>query len=186
VSAEVRTRSGTGLGTLLAVIAVGALAVGIVSAVGSQVTSGATETGAGAYVTEHPLAYWGWHATELTTIPAAVPPAVSTTVGAPTHIGRVAASYVINAAVAGQTAVAWVFEESTAAPDRTELAITFVDGLSSAATTITVYLETAPRAPGAALTFTFYWDAGTFAPESLEIETMTGTVQACTAVGDCP
>jgi hypothetical protein len=170
----------------LAVVALGVLAIGIVAAVGTQISNGGTETGAGAYVSEHPLAYWEWEGTALGTIPAAVPPAVSTTVGAPTRMPRGGATYVINPSEAGQTSVEWTFEETTAAPGRTELAITFVDGLTSAASSITVYLETGFRAPGTAVTYSFYWDAGTFAPAALDIETMSTTVQACTAIGTCP
>lgn len=175
----------SGVWTFLAVVAVGALALGIAAGVATQITNGGVETGAGAYVTEQPLAYWEWRETAIGTIPTAVPAAVSTTVGAPTRLARFGGSYVLNAAVAGQTSVVWTFEETAGAPARTELVLTFVDGLTPPARTVTVYVETAVRI-GATVAFTFYWDAGTFAPGALDIETMTTTAQACTAVGTCP
>ncbi len=185
VNPAVRRPGRLGLLGFLAVIAVGSLAVGLVGAVGTQVTNGPVETGAGAYVTEHPLTYWEWVETALGTVPAAVPGRASTTVGAPTVLGLEAASYAIDPAVSGQPSVIWTFAETPATPARTELALTFVDGLADPATTVTVYLETAVRAPFLTLEFVFYWDAGAFAPTALDIETMSATVVACPAIGDC-
>jgi hypothetical protein len=186
VSASARRPHHPALYALFSSIAVVLIAIGFAAGLGSQITKGSMETGQGAYVTERPLAYWTWHATVLGTIPAAVPPRASTTSGAPTLLPRVGRSYTINAAVAGQTSVAWTFQQTTAAPRAAELVITFVDGLSSTTSTIVVYVETNARALAAPARFVFYWDAGAFAPGTLTIETMTATVQACAAIGNCP
>jgi hypothetical protein len=161
-------------------------AFGVAAGLGGQITSGGPETGQGAYVVEHPLAYWTWRSTQLATIPGVVPARVSLVAGKPTVLPRGGRSYTINAGVAGQTSVFWTFQQTTTAPRSTELKITLVDGLTAPASTIVVYVETSARALGVAANFLFYWDAGTFAPASLVIETMTATVEACTGIGVCP
>jgi hypothetical protein len=171
---------------ILAVTTVVVTALGLVTGLGTQITSGGPETGQGAYVAEHPLAYWTWRSTQLGTIPGVVPGRASIAAATPTVLPRVARSFTINAGVAGQTSVSWTFQQTTTAPRSTELKITLVDGLASPTTTIIVYVETNARALGVAANFVFYWDAGTFAPGALVIETMTSTVQACTAIGVCP
>jgi hypothetical protein len=171
---------------LCVAVGVALSAIGISMGLGSQVSEGASETGQGAVVTEHPLTYWTWHATLLGTIPTPAPRLVSIAKALPSLLPRFPRSYTLNAAVAGQTSVAWSFQQTTGAPLTTELMITFVDGLTSPTSTIVAYVETGIRLLGVATTFTFYWDAGTFAPGSLSIETMTATVQACTAIGVCP
>ena len=176
----------TGLLVALVAMLVGSSAVGLAAAVSTQIGPGATETGQGAYVTEHALTYWTWHETVLTTIPAPAPARAATTVAAPTVLPRGARTFSINAATGGQVAVEWTFDELTTVPRNTELMITFLDGLTSPATSITVYVETNARAPIDTTPYVFYWDAGTFAPATLVVETMTTTAVACTAVGNCP
>jgi hypothetical protein len=171
---------------VLIAIAVTFTDFGVAAGLGTQINQGAPETGQGAFVTEHPLTYWGWQSTVLGTIPRPAPPAVSLNVRAPTLLPRGGRAYAINPAVAGQTSVAWTFQKTTAAPRATELVITFVDGLVQPTTTITVYVEINIRGIGTAATYLFYWDAGTFAPGAFEIETMSKTVLACTAIGVCP
>ncbi|MGA8543321.1 MAG: hypothetical protein WB947_07300 [Thermoplasmata archaeon] len=172
---------------VLVAIAITVTGFGVAAGLSTQVSLGSTESGQGSSVTEHPLAYWTWGSTQLGTIPARVPAAVSLVATAPTLLPRAAGrSYAINAAVARQTSVVWTFDELTTAPRSTELMITFVDGLSGAATTIVAYVETRAAAPAGTLAFIFYWDAGAFAPTGLAIESMTATVQACTAIGTCP
>jgi len=174
------------LWALVMAIAVTVTAFGVAAGLSTQVIKGAPESGQGSFVTEHALAYWSWHSTVLGTIPVVVPRQISIVVTAPSVLPRGGRSYTINTAVAGQTSVAWTFQEATTAPRTTELKLTFVDGLVPPTSTIVVYVETSTRAPGAAVSYVFYWDAGTFAPNSLAIETMTATIQACTAVGTCP
>jgi hypothetical protein len=179
--------SGTpGAFTVVLIVAAVFASLGIAAAVGTQITPGPTETGQGAYVTEHALPYWVWHETALTTIPPFVPGRVSTTVTAPSVLPRGAASYTINAGVAGQTAIAWTFDETAGAPRLTEIAITFLDGLTPPATSVTIYVETNFAAPPGTVAYVFYWDAGTFTPGGLDIETMTATALACPAIGTCP
>lgn len=174
-----------GLWAVLAGAIATVAAVGLAAGLATQITYG-SETAQGASVTEHPLAYWTWHETILGTIPAPVPARVSAAEATPTVLPRGARSYTIDAATAGDTAVAWTFDLQTTMPRSMELMLTFADGLSGPVSTLTVYVETPVRAPGAAVAFTFYWDAGTFAPGTLVIETMTGTAVACAAVGNCP
>ena len=171
---------------VLVAVGVALTSLGVAAALGTQVLQGTVESGQGAYVAEHPLTYWTWHETALGTIPAPAPARASVTAGAPTVLPRFRGSYTIDASVAGQVSVSWTFQQTTAAPVATELLITFVDGLGPPTSTVSVYVETNARALGAPATFVFYWDAGTFAPGSLVIETMTVTVQACTAIGVCP
>jgi hypothetical protein len=171
---------------LLAAIVVTVTTFGVAAGASSQVTQGPAETGQGAFVNEHPLAYWSWHSTTVGTIPQPVPPPVSVVAHTPTRLPRVARSYSINGAVAGQPSVAWTFIEAVTAPRLVELMITFVDGLTGPASTIMVFVELSFRAPAGPVAFVFYWDAGTFAPGSLSIETMTATVQTCAPIGTCP
>jgi hypothetical protein len=171
---------------LLAAISVTVTTFGIAAGLSTQVTRGVPETGQGAFVAEQPLAYWAWHATQLGTIPVRVPARASVAVNTPTLLPRGGRSYTINAGVAGQTSVAWTFDETVGAPRSTELVITFVDGLTQPTSTIIVYVETNARAPGFPAAYVFYWDAGAFAPGALAIETLSATVQACSAIGTCP
>jgi hypothetical protein len=172
---------------LLIAIAVTVTGFGVAAGLSTQVARGNPETGQGSAVTEHPLTYWMWAATQLGTIPATVPVRASLVAATPTILPRVVSrSYTINAAVAGQTSVAWTFDELTTAPRSTELMITLVDGLTTAAASITVYVETSARVPFGTVAFVFYWDAGAFAPTGLAIESMSATVTACTAIGTCP
>ena len=181
-----RRTSRAALAALLVAIAVTVTAFGVAAGVSTQIARGSSETGQGAFVSQHPLTYWTWVSTQLGTIPAVVPRLVSTTVTAPTVLNRGGRSFTINPGVAGQPSVAWSFQQAVTAPVSTELKITFVDGLAGPVSTIVAYVETNARALGAPATFVFYWDAGAFAPTSLSIETMNATVLACTAVGTCP
>lgn len=160
-------------------------ALGLAAGVATQITYG-SETAQGAAVTEPTLAYWTWHETAVGTIPDPVPARVSAAEATPTVLPRGPRSYTINAATADDPAVAWTFDLQTTAPRSTELMLTFVDGLSAPVTTVVVYVETPARDPLLAVAITMYWDAGTFAPGQLVIETMTATAAVCTAVGNCP
>jgi len=186
MSATDRPAARNGVLGVLVALGLTLAALGVTAAASTQINPGGTETGVGAYVTEHALTYWTWHETSLTTVPAPVPVRASTTVGTPTVLPRGARTYTINAAVAGDAAVAWTFYETTAAPRASEIAITFTDGLTAPVTSVTIYVETSFRAPIATVAYVFYWDAGTFAPGSLVVETMTTTAVACTAIGTCP
>jgi len=168
-----------------AVVAIAAL-LGATLAAPATVTSGTPEQGLGGYVGDQTPAYWPWESTYLLTIPTPVPGQVSVTVGAPTVLAARSESFTINAATAGATALRWVFDQATTVPHLTELELRFVSGLTTPAVTITVYVETRGLAPPGIFTYTFYWDAGTFAPSGITVESMVATVLACTSVGHCP
>jgi len=184
-----RGPSGPGWGLSLAAVAVAAI-LGIVGGftlgAATQVTQGPVENSQGAFVAQQGTAYWTWHATILTVIPTPAPGLASGTVGAPTRLPAGGASYVIGPSTAGAEAVRWQFTEGTTTPASTELEFRFVAGLSGPSSAIRVYLETQAAIPGFATTYFLYWDAGTFPPASLTIETMQVTVLACSAVGTCP
>jgi hypothetical protein len=174
---------------LIAVVAVAALVftvIGWSDGAPATVGPGATEQGQGADVGEKTPVYWPWEETQLWSVPTPAPTRVSTALATPTLLPAAAASYVINPATAGNASVRWTFEETTAAPLSTEFELKFTDGLSRAAVSITVYLETRPTAPTAAVTFILYWDAGTFAPAGITVQTMQVLVQTCTSIGHCP
>lgn len=182
-----RTRvTDLGLLALATVVLVGAAGLGEVLGAPTTISEGAAEQGLGAYVGDQSPAYWTWQSSALVTIPAAVPGAASANPATPTILPAGAAGYTINAATAGHPAVRWVFRETTATPASTELELRFVVGLTNTAAHITVYVETQAAPPGAAHNYRFYWDAGTFAPTAITIETMEATVLACAAVGNCP
>lgn len=159
---------------------------GLAAGASTQILAGSAEAGQGAVVSEQGLTYWGWHATDLGTLPTPVPARASLAVAAPTPLPRFGRSYTINPSVAGQTGVEWVFQETVTAARSTELVLTFFDGLNPPGTTITVYVETNARAPPGTVTFNFWWDAGAFSPSALTIESLTATVEVCTAIGTCP
>jgi len=151
----------------------------------ATVGPGATEHGQGADVGERTPAYWVWEAAQILAMPA--PPALlSTSSAAPTVLPAASTSYRMNPATAGNTSVRWEFHETTATPTSTELELRFTDGLTRAATTITVYLETQPTALGATLTFFVYWDAGAFGTSGVTVQTMQVNVLVCTGIGHCP
>ncbi len=160
--------------------------LGSVLAASAQVTSGTAERGQGAYVSETGQAYWTWRDSQIRVVPTPVPAAVSLLAAAPTRLPGAPTSYMINAGVAGATAVRWQFTEATTAPVSTELELRFAVGLSATAVHITAYVETQAAHIGAAIVFTFYWDAGAFAPGTITIETIQATVLVCTSIGTCP
>jgi hypothetical protein len=152
----------------------------------ATVGPGTTEHGQGADVGERTPAYWIWVAAQIWGMPAPPPSLLSTSSLAPTVLPGASVSYRMNSATAGNTSVRWEFHETTAAPTSTELELRFTDGLTRAATTITVYLETQPTALGAPLTFFVYWDAGAFGPTGVTVQTMQVNVLVCTGIGTCP
>jgi hypothetical protein len=152
----------------------------------ATVGPGTTEQGQGADVGEQTPAYWEWEAAQIWSMPTPVPGLVSTSSPAPTVLAATSSSYRINSATAGNTSVRWEFLEKTTAPSSTELELRFTDGLTRSATSTTVYLETGPGTLGAQLTFFLYWDAGSFGPSGVTIQTMHVDVLVCTGIGHCP
>jgi hypothetical protein len=115
-----------------------------------------------------------------------VPPALSTTAGAPTRLPAASSGFTINPATPGAAGVRWEFQETRAAPVSTELELRFLVGLTGPAAAVTVYLETQTAIPRGGLVFYLFWDAGTATPTAITIETMQVAVLACPAVGNCP
>jgi len=180
---------GPGWGLTLSAIAVATL-LGVVGGftlgAATQVTKGPVENSQGAFVSQQGTVYWTWQATILMAIPTPVPAAASTVVTAPTGLPAGGTSWVINPSTAGAESVRWEFHEGTTTPASTELEFRFVAGLNGPSSSIRVYLESQAAVPGATVTYYLYWDAGTFPPASLTIESMQVTVLACTSVGHCP
>lgn len=166
-------------GTILAVAALAAPTV---------ISAGGSENGAGAYGGQSALAYWTWQSSGFRSMPGGLA-LLSTTVGTPTLLPRVATGttmYRINAATAGQSAVLWSFSMTTAAPLSTEIELRFVAGTSGSPTHITAYVETPNPGAGAAITFSFYFDAGTAPANGFTVETAQAVALACPTVGNCP
>ncbi len=177
-------RGGSGLGVTLALVVL-VSTLGLTLGAGT-LGPGRTETGAGSYSSEAPLAYWTWEGTKSADVPTPAPATASTTEDAPTLLARAARSYGVSALTAGQPAIDVEWEETTAAPRSTELVLTFVLGTTTSAVTIHLYVETRAGPLVGDVLFQFYWDAGTATPTDLTIGTAQATAQACTAVGDCP
>lgn len=173
-------------GGIAATILIVSAAVGTVVGASAQFGAGATEKGQGAYVSESNPAYWVWQSTLLGTIPTPLPGLISLRAAAPTLLPVASTNYRIDAATVGNTSVVWQFQEATTAPHSTELELRFTAGLSGTAVKITGYVETRAVAILAALTFTFAWDAGAFAPGVVTVESMQVSVLVCTAIGTCP
>ncbi len=169
-----------------AVVLVGSMALGSVLGASALFGPGSTEDGQGAYVSESTPAYWTWQETLRGTIPAPVPAAVSLAAHVPTLLPALATAYRLAPATAGNNSVRWVFQEATTTPRLTELELRFTVGVAGSTVKITAYVESATTVLGAALDFTFYWDAGTAGPTAVTVATMQATVLVCTAVGVCP
>jgi hypothetical protein len=152
----------------------------------AQVTYGATEQGGGADAGATVLTYWTWAATQIWGMPAPLPTAASNKVAAPTVLPAAGTSYRTGPATSGNTSVRWEFSETTAAPGGKEIELRFTVGLSAASVSFRLYIETQGAPPTTAQTYYFYWDASTFAPARLTVETMQVTALACTAIGVCP
>jgi hypothetical protein len=152
----------------------------------ATVGPGTTEQAQGVDVGEQTPAYWVWEAAQIWSIPAPLPTLLSTVSGTPTLLPAASGNLRINPATAGNTSVRWGFTETTSAPGSTELELRFTDGLTRAAVMITVYLETRPGALAAALSFFTYWDAGSFGPTGITVQTLQVDVLVCTGIGHCP
>jgi hypothetical protein len=163
-----------------------ALALGSVLAASATFGLGKSEEGQGAYVGETGLTYWQWRANAVDTIPTPVPGAVSHVVTAPTVLAGASTSYMINTGKVGNTSVRWEFRETAAAPLSREIELRFTDGLTAIAVKITAYIETRATGIFGPILFYFYWDAGTFAPGSVTVESMQVVALVCSAVGVCP
>ena len=67
-----------------------------------------------------------------------------------------------------------------------ELSFTLSTGVGPTITTVTVYVVTQAAVPGAPVTFGFYYDLGSAAAATIQLNSVTEIAQQCSAVGTCP
>ncbi len=153
-----------------------------------QVTNSTTETGGGNYHATNSIAYWTETAVGVSTQPGTLPTALSTTVGTPTVLAAAATNYAVNTPTLNDLAHYWKFSEATTAPVSTEVELQFTvsTGVSPTITQVTVYVETQTTAPGAAITFTLFYDLGSAASGTITLNAVTEISQQCGSVGTCP
>lgn len=120
--------------------------------------------------------------------PAPVPVALSSAVGAPTRLPMAAASFALDAGVAGHSALEWTFSETVGMAVNQEVELAFVIhyavGGVPDTVSLTLYVESQATAIAAALTFDLYWDAGAAAGVAFVSESQIS--QGCVALGSCP
>ena len=152
------------------------------------ITNGPALSGSGTYHGTAAIAWWTETDAGVGIQPAVLPATVSGVVTAPTVLAGAAANYGVNAAVANDVAQYWKFSEATTAALNTELELGFTvsTGAGPTVTTLTVFVETQAGAPGAAITFTFYYDLGSPAGGTITLNSVTEISQLCSAVGTCP
>lgn len=152
------------------------------------VTQGAAITGGGTYHGTAAIAWWTESGAGVSVQPAVLPTTLSAAVGAPTVLAGAATNYGVNAAVANDVSQYWKFVEATTATVNTELELAFTvsTGVAPVVTTLVVYVETQAAAPGAAITFGFYYDLGSAATATITLNSVTEISQLCSAVGTCP
>ena len=166
---------------LLAVLAAFGMAASL------TITSGPPLAGGGEYHATNSIAWWTESDVGVSIQPTVLPTTVSATVGTPTTLVA-GTAYGINAAVAGDVGQYWKFTEATTMTINTELELSFTvsTGAGPTITTTTVYILTQAAAPGAAVTFAFYYDLGSAATATIQLNSVTEIAQQCSAVGTCP
>ncbi len=164
-----------------------AVVVGLTLAVSFHVGSSPEEVGAVVSPTEF-LAHWQFVGSAASTTPTPLPRVWSATVGAPSHLGRVSASALLNAGASGDVAALWTFNATIGIAASTEIELAFsiqyVVGGVAHAVALTVYVETPARALPGTLTFSAYWDSGGTAAVTFESQLVVS--QVCSAIGTCP
>jgi hypothetical protein len=168
--------------TLLAVVA------GFGLAASFTVTQGPAIAGGGEYHATNSIPWWTESSAGIAIVQTPVPATLSGVVGTPTVLAGAAASYSINAATANDVGQYWKFSEATTVTVNTELELAFTvsTGAVPAVTTVIAYVETQAAAPGAAITFTLYYDLGSPATGTITLNSVSELVQECSAVGTCP
>jgi hypothetical protein len=167
---------------LLAVVA------GFGFAASFTVTNGPAIAGGGVYHATNSIAWWTESGAGVGIVQTPLPATLSAAVGAPTVLAGAATAYGINAVTANDAGQYWRFSEATTATVNTELELSFTvsTGAGPTVTTVTVYVETQAAAPGAAITFTLYYDLGSPAAGTITLNSVTEIAQQCSAVGTCP
>jgi hypothetical protein len=147
-----------------------------------------TETWAGLQSPTEELNDWKETGAVLSVTPTPKPAALGTAAGAPTRLAAAAAGYLLDAGTAGDTALAWSFSEAVGLGTNLEIELDFTihwtRGGTAEASTLTVYVETQATAIGAAVVFTFYFDAG--AATGILFASEYALSQSCATVGACP
>ena len=168
--------------TLLAVVA------GFGLAASFTVTNGPTINGGGEYHATNSIAWWTEASAGVAIVQTPVPATLSATAATPTVLAGAAASYSVNAATANDVGQYWKFTEATTAVVNTELEIAFTvsTGTTPTVTTAIAYVESQAAAPGAAITFTIYYDLGSPATATITLNSVSELSQQCSAIGTCP
>ncbi len=168
--------------TLLAVVA------GFGLAASFTVTQGPAINGGGEYHATNSIAWWTEASAGVAVIQTPVPATLSATAATPTVLAGAATSYAVLAATANDVGQYWKFTEATTATVNTELEIAFTvsTGATPVVTTSIVYVETQAAAPGAAITFTIFYDLGSPATATITLNSVSELSQQCSAVGTCP
>jgi hypothetical protein len=159
-----------------------------VMAASFAITQGTTETGSGMYHGTTALTYWTEASAGVATQPGAAPTALSVTVGTPTVLAGAGTSYAVNAWTLNDIAHFWKFTEATTAPTSTEveLQISVSSGSPATVTNVAVYIETQTTAPGAAQTFTLWYDLGSPSTATITLNSVTQVSEQCPSLGTCP
>jgi hypothetical protein len=152
-------------------------------ALGAITIGNSTLNGGGVFQSGSQPAWWQQTSTGLSTVPAPVPGAASTTVATPTVLPATTANFGMNAGTTNHNAVVWTFTEATTAPANTELELSLTVKVGATTSTFTIYIETQTIAPTSATTYSFYFDAGT-GVVNLNYWSQIG--QVCPSVGACP
>ena len=150
------------------------------------VTSGPALAGGGEYHATNAIAWWTESDVGVSIQPTPLPTTASGVVGTPTVLAAAATNYGINAAVAGDVSQYWKFTEAVTATVSTELELAFTVSTGAGVSSLTVYAETQVTIPGAAVTFSFYYDLGSAAAGTITLNSVTEIAQQCSAVGTCP
>jgi hypothetical protein len=133
--------------------------------------------------------WWLFQGFDKVTIPSSVPSQLGANASSPTLLGTSSANYTLNAATAGSAALGWRFLEATVAPRGSEVELTFNIALGVLASVqVKVYFETAAAGLTSNATILLYFQTGTLAPGTIDIQSVTELAQPCTppAPGGCP
>ena len=167
---------------LLAVVA------GFGIAASFTITQGPALNGGGVYHATNSIAWWTESSAGVAVIQTPVPTTLSATATAPTVLPIAASSFAVTAATANDVGQYWKFSEAAGATASTELEIAFTvsTGATPTVTTTTVFVETQATSPGAALTFTIFYDLGSPAAGTITLNSVSELSQQCSTVGTCP
>jgi len=161
---------------------------GYVMAASLVITSGPSESANSNYEATTSITWWTQASVGLSSIPTAVPTALSSTVGTPTVLAAVGQAYMINTGTANDVNHYYKFTEATTAVANTEIELVFTvsTAVVPVITIMTVFVETQAVIPGSAQTFTLDYDLGNAGAGSITLNSVQQVSQLCSAVGTCP